>query len=201
MMNKVKAFFEKRPLATVIMVAVAVLAPLMYSLSFIKSVWDPYGGAKDLPVAVVNNDRPAEYHGQTLRVGDQTVDQLKKNHQLKWQFVSQSTAKAGMADHRYYTVVTIPKNFSRDAATVMDKHPKKMELKYQTNDSKNYLAETMSEIGMGKLNSQIRSSVTNAYATAVFKNLKVLDKGMNQAATGANQLTNGLATLQDGTNR
>lgn len=200
-MNRIQHFFQKRPLAAVIMVAVAVLAPLMYSLSFIKSVWDPYGGAKDLPVAVVNNDRPTEYHGQTLRVGDDTVSQLKHNHQLKWQFVSASTAKVGMANHRYYTVVTIPKDFSRDAATVMDKHPHKMELKYQTNDSKNYLAETMSEIGMGRLNSQIRSSVTNAYANAVFQNLKVLDKGMNQAATGANQLTSGLATLQDGTNR
>lgn len=200
-MNRIQQFFQKRPAAAVIMVAVAVLAPLMYSLSFIKSVWDPYGGAKDLPVAVVNNDQPAEYHGQTLRVGAETVDQLKHNHQLKWQFVSQSAAKDGMANHHYYTVVTIPKDFSRDAATVMDKHPRTMKLHYQTNDSKNYLAETMSEIGMGRLNSQIRSSVTNAYANAVFKNLKVLDKGMNQAATGANQLTSGLATMQDGTNR
>ena len=62
-MNRIQQFFQKRPAAAVIMVAVAVLAPLMYSLSFIKSVWDPYGGAKDLPVAVVNKDQPAEYHG------------------------------------------------------------------------------------------------------------------------------------------
>lgn len=185
----------------VLMVVVAMLAPLMYSLSFMKSVWDPYGGASELPVAVVNNDQATEYQGHVLKVGDQTVDQLKKNHQLKWQFVSAQIAKEGMKNHRYYTVVTIPKNFSQNAATVMDKHPRKMELKYQTNDSKNYLAETMSEIGMGRLNSQIRSSVTNAYATAVFQNLKVLDKGMNTAANGAHQLSSGLATMQDGTNR
>ncbi len=152
-------------------------------------------------MAVVNNDRPADYHGQILRVGGDTVNQLRHNHQLKWQFVSASTAKAGMANHRYYTVVTISGDFSRDAETVMDKHPHQMKLRYQTNDSKNYLAETMSEIGMGRLNSQIRSSVTDAYANAVFKNLKVLDQGMNQATTGAHQLTSGLATLQDGTHR
>lgn len=200
-MKKVKQFFAHRPLATVIMVGVAVLAPLMYSLSFIKSVWNPYGGARNLPVAVVNNDRAVEYQGRLLRVGDQTVDQLRKNHQLKWQFVNSHQAKEGMDNHRYYTVVTIPRDFSRHAASVMNHHPQKMVLKYQTNDSKNYLAETISEIGVGQLNSQIRSTVTKAYANVLFHDLRKLHGGMNQAADGAQQLSSGMAAMQDGTNR
>ncbi|KRN59301.1 YhgE/Pip domain-containing protein [Limosilactobacillus secaliphilus] len=200
-MKNLKNWLATHGLATWLMVAVAVVAPVMYSLSFIQSVWDPYGGAKNLPVAVVNKDQATGYQGHTLKVGDQTVQQLKQNHQLKWEFVSASQAKEGMRDHRYYTVVTIPRNFSRNAATVMSKHPQKMTLHYQTNDSKNYLAETMSEIGMDKLNTQIRAAVTKAYAQAMFSQLKVLGKGMNKAANGAQQLSNGMVTLQDGTNR
>lgn len=180
---------------------VAILAPLMYSLFFIQSVWDPYGGAKNLPIAVVNKDTPTKYQGQVLNVGQQTENQLKKNHSLKWEFVSAAEAQSGMKHHRYYTVVTIPENFSANAATVMTKHPKKMELHYQTNDSKNFLARSISDVGMNSLNSQIRSSVTKAYATAMFQQLHTLGKGMNSAAKGANQLSSGMMTLQDGENK
>ena len=183
---------------TALLMLVAILAPLMYSLFFIQSVWDPYGGAKNLPIAVVNRDEPTKYQGKVLNVGAQTVKQLRHNHDLKWQFVSAQTAQRGMRNHRYYTVVTIPRNFSANAATVMSKHPQKMELHYQTNDSKNYLARSISDIGMKQLNQQIRSSVTKAYATAMFDQLHVLGKGMNQAANGAHQISDGTMVLQDG---
>ncbi len=186
---------------TALLMLVAILAPLMYSLFFIQSVWDPYGGAKNLPIAVVNRDEPTKYQGKVLNVGAQTVKQLRHNHDLKWQFVSAQAAQRGMRNHRYYTVVTIPRNFSANAATVMSKHPQKMELHYQTNDSKNYLARSISDIGMKQLNQQIRASVTKAYATAMFDQLHILGKGMNQAASGAHQISDGTMVLQDGANQ
>lgn len=141
------------------------------------------------------------YQGKVLNVGQQTVKQLKRNHDLKWEFVSAQTAKTGMENHRYYTVVTIPQDFSTNAATVMSKHPRKMTLHYQTNDSKNYLARSISDVGMKSLNQQVRSSVTRAYATAMFEQLHTLSGGMNQAASGAYQISTGTMTLQDGANQ
>lgn len=196
-----KQFLQKKSSVGVLLMLVAILAPLMYSLFFIQSVWDPYGGAKNLPIAVVNKDIPTKYQGQMLNVGQQTENQLKKNHELKWEFVSPEEAKSGMDHHRYYTVVTIPQNFSANAATVMTKHPKKMELHYQTNDSKNFLARSISDVGMNSLNSQIRSSITKAYATAMFQQLHTVGKGMTTSAKGANQLSAGMVTLQDGANQ
>lgn len=99
--------------------------PILYAGFFSKSVWDPYGRAKDLPVAVVNEDKPVEMMGQDINVGEQVVDQLKKNHDLKWEFVSAEEAKKGMEDLYYYMIVTIPKDFSKDATTLLDKDPKK----------------------------------------------------------------------------
>ena len=175
--------------------------PFLYSIFFLKSVWDPYGSTQDLPVAVVNKDVPVDYQGKRMAVGDQMVKELKHNHQLDWKFVSESQGKYGMSHRKYYTVVTIPENFSKNATTVLDKHPETMKLKYSTNDSLNYIGYVMSQVAMTRLNEKIRANVTNAYATTMFKELKVLGTGMNQAASGATQLDNGLVTLQSGVNQ
>lgn len=172
--------------------------PFLYSIFFLKSVWDPYGSTKDLPVAVVNKDQPVKYQGKTLAVGRETVKNLKKNHELKWEFVSAKTATHGLHNRKYYTVVTIPKNFSKNAATVLTKHPKKMQVHYETNGSLNYIAEVISELAMTKLNQEIRADVTKAYAKATFTALKTVGKGMTTAANGAGQIASGTNTLGTG---
>lgn len=175
--------------------------PFLYSIFFLKSVWDPYGNTQDLPVAVVNKDIPVEYQGRKMDVGDQTIKNLKTNHALKWEFVSAKKAQDGLKGRKYYTVVTIPKDFSKNATTVLDKHPKTMKLKYETNDSLNMIGEVISQMGMQQLNTKIRASVTNAYASAMFKELHVVGKGMTKAANGAKQLDSGIVTLNDGVNQ
>lgn len=182
-------------------VIVICFIPFLYSIFFLKSVWDPYGSTENLPVAVVNKDIPVEYQGRKMAVGRQTVRNLKNNDSLKWEFVSAKKARYGLRHREYYTVVTIPKDFSQNAATVMDKHPKTMKLKYETNGSLNYIGEVISQLGMSKLNTKIRASVTNAYASAMFKELYVVGKGMGKAASGAQQLDNGIVTLNNGVNQ
>ncbi|TOY85536.1 YhgE/Pip domain-containing protein [Levilactobacillus brevis] len=186
------------------LILISVLAimfiPFLYCIFFLKSVWDPYGETGKLPVAVVNQDKPVTYQGQKLNVGDQTITNLKKNHQLGWRFVSAKTAADGLKHHKYYTVITIPKNFSANAATALDKHPKKMTFSYKTNGSANYIAQVMSEVGSDKLNSEIRAKVTKAYAQATFKQIYAVGKGMNKAAKGSAQLKDGTVTLTDGLN-
>lgn len=147
---------------------VMMLIPILYAAFFLKSVWDPYGKTSELPVAVVNNDKSVKYNGETLDVGDQLVKELKSNHQLKWMFVSEEQAKQGMKDNKYYTTITLPENFSSNAATLLDTNPKKMQITYDTNASRNYIGEVISEAAAKQLNSQIRESVTESYATAIF---------------------------------
>ncbi|MCT2892440.1 YhgE/Pip domain-containing protein [Lacticaseibacillus paracasei] len=179
-------------------VLVITLIPFLYCIFFLKSVWDPYGDTKNLPVAVVNLDQPVTYQGKKLDVGEQTLTKLKKNHQLGWHFVSEAEAKKGMKADKYYTVITLPKDFSKNAATVLDEHPKKMTLKYETNDSLNYIGQVISGIGVDSLNSEIRANVTNAYASAVFDQIKTIGNGMKTAAGAATQIDAGQVKLDDG---
>lgn len=193
--------FIKKNKLILLSVLVIMVIPFLYAIFFLKSVWDPYGSTQDLPVAVVNNDTAVKYNGTTMNVGQETEKKLRKNKELGWHFVSAKQAKQGMKDNKYYTVVTIPENFSANAATVLDEHPKKMQLKYETNDSLNYLSQVISGVGVSTLDKEIRANVTNAYASALFDQVKLVGKGMKTAAKGATQLNDGLVTLDDGVNQ
>lgn len=176
------------------------IIPFLYSVFFLKSVWDPYGNSGSLPVAVVNKDQPVSYKGKKMQVGKDLVKKLKKNDQLDWHFVSASKAQYGISHKKYYTVVTIPKNFSKNATTILDKNPKKMRLKYETNDSLNYIGKVISEVGVKQLNTQVRQNVSKAYAETMFAMIKKVGTGFNTAAKGADKLTTGSNTLSDGIN-
>ena len=54
-------------------------------------------------------------------------------------------------------VITIPEDFSKDASTLMDDNPKKMELKYETNPGTNYIASKMSESALSKIREAVAS--------------------------------------------
>ncbi len=203
MWNAIKAEFKNILHNRLLLISTVVICiiPFLYSIFFLKSVWDPYGSTENLPVAVVNKDVPVEYRGQTMDIGHRMVKELKKDKQLKWEIVSPEKAHYGLTHRKYYTVVTIPKDFSKDATTVLDKHPKQMQLKYETNGSLNYIGQVISQLGMTKLNESIQAQVTRAYATAMFKALHTVGKGMSTASNGAKQLSTGMVTLQSGVNQ
>jgi len=172
--------------------------PFLYSVFFLKSVWDPYGNVDKLPVAVVNDDRPVTFQDKQLDVGDQLVANMKKQDGLEWHFVSAQRAKEGMSHHKYYMVVTVPKNFSKNAATVLNDKPQKMNLKYQTNDSLNYIGHAITKETAGQLKNKVSKTVSTAYADTMFGVVKQVGAGFGKAAKGAVKLSDGSKALSNG---
>lgn len=201
-MKTIKAEFEHIKSQKMLLAAILAIMfiPFLYSVFFLKSVWNPYGDAKYLPVAVVNEDRAVNFRGKKLDVGDQLVKNLKKNDGLDWHFVSKKDAEYGLSHKEYYMVITIPKDFSKNATTVLDKDPKKMELQYTTNDSLNYIGKVISEEGAKQVNAQVKETVSTSYADTVFGVIKQVGKGFDTAAKGSKQLSDGSKTLSDGIN-
>lgn len=177
---------------------VILFIPILYAAFFLKSVWDPYGKTGELPVAVVNMDKSVDYEGKTLDVGDQLVENLKKNELLDWHFVSQKQAEQGMKDKKYYMVVTLPENFSKNASTLLDKNPKKMNITYETNGSLNYIGEVIGETAAKQLQSEVSANVTKAYAESIFAQIEKVGDGFTQAADGSKKLQEGSTKLNDG---
>lgn len=201
-MKMIKAEFEniaKHKLLTATICAIMII-PFLYSVFFLKSVWDPYGNTGHLPVAVVNKDQSVRFQGKNFAVGDQLVDKLKENEDLDWHFVSAKKARYGLGHKKYYMVITIPENFSKNATTVLNKKPKKMELTYKTNDSLNYIGAVISKQGATKVDASVKESVSEAYADTMFKVIKKVGGGFKTAANGAKKLSDGSKTLSDGLN-
>ena len=60
--------------------------PSIYAGVFLGSIWDPYGNTKEIPVAVVNEDKKVEYNDSTLNVGKELAKSLQTMIQwiLNW---------------------------------------------------------------------------------------------------------------------
>lgn len=191
-----EALFKNKML--LIALAALILIPTIYSGLFLGSMWDPYGNVDSLPVAVVNLDQPTEYQGTTLDVGDRLVNNLKENQALDFHFVSEEKASEGLADGTYYMTMTIPEDFSKNAATVLDKKPQKMELIYETNPGTNYIASKMSETALEKIRGAVAQEVTRTYTETMFKQIAEAGSGMKEAADGAEALADGASRLYEG---
>lgn len=191
-----KKLLKNKVLMIVLIAIIAI--PSIYTALFLGSMWDPYGKLDQLPVAVVNKDQSAEYNGKELNVGSSLVENLKENDSLQFHFVNAHAAKMGIEDGSYYMVITIPEDFSANAATLMDEHPRKMQLKYETNPGTNYIASKMSESALEKIKESVSEEVTKEYTQAVFDSFTEAADGMTEAADGAGVITQGISDASSG---
>ncbi len=181
-----------------IVLCAIMIIPMIYACVFLGSMWDPYGQTDQLPVAVVNKDKEVEYNGSTMDIGKQLSDKLAKNDSMDFNIVSSSKAQKGLKDGKYYMIITIPENFSKNATTLLDDDPQTMMLTYTTNPQTNYVATKMDESAMAKVKAEISSTVTKTYSKILFKNVKTLSKGFKTAAKGSQKLSDGVNTAKDG---
>lgn len=191
-----KSLWRNKILIIVLVFIIAI--PAIYTTLFLGSMWDPYGKLDNLPVAVVNLDEPVEYEGETLNVGQKLVDKLKDDGSLCFNFTDADQAERGLENGTYYMVITVPKNFSENATTLMDTVPKKMELDYKTNPGTNYIAMKMSETALEKIKTSVAQEVTKTYAETIFDKISEAGDGMKDAADGAGEMYDGTEKLSDG---
>lgn len=196
MLEELKALI-KSPKLWVTMIGVA-LVPALYNLSFLGSMWDPYGNVENLPVAVVNEDKSATLNDKTLTIGDDMVDSMSKNKALDYHFVSQKKADKGLKDGDYYMVITLPEDLSEKASSLLTDNPKKLNIKYQTTAGRSVVASKMSESAMTKLKDTVSENITKTYTKAVFKSMTDLQDGLKKASDGGNQLVDGSQKLESG---
>ena len=182
-----------------LLIIVAILMiPTIYTTLFLGSMWEPYGNLSKLPIAVVNQDQPSSYEGTALDVGSSVVSSLSENDSLDFHFVDEATASAGLLDGTYYMVITIPDDFSSNAATLLTDHPQKMELDYATNPGTNYIASKMSESAAAKIKTSIENEVTTVYMQAITEQFANSGDGLQTAADGAARLSDGSSQAAQG---
>lgn len=184
-----------------LVIVVLFFVPSIYAVTFLSSLWDPYGQVKNLPVAIINKDKSVDYEGQKLAVGDDLEKELRKSKDMDFHFPSEKEAKTGLKDGKYYTVITIPSDFSKDATTLLDKNPKQMRLDYETSSGHSFIAGKLSESGAKEISQQISKQVTKTYAKTIFAEMKKIGKGMGTAADANKQLADGTTQIKSGSDQ
>ncbi|MEQ4551593.1 YhgE/Pip domain-containing protein [Weissella sp. GP1] len=184
-----------------LVIVVLFFVPSIYAVTFLSSLWDPYGQVKNLPVAIINKDKSVDYEGQKLAVGDDLEKELRKSKDMDFHFPSEKEAKTGLKDGKYYTVITIPSDFSKDATTLLDKNPKQMKLDYETSSGHSFIAGKLSESGAKEISQQISKQVTKTYAKTIFSEMKKVGKGMGTAADANKQLADGTTQIKSGSDQ
>ena len=196
MLEELKALI-KSPKIWVTMIGIS-LIPALYNLSFLGSMWDPYGNVDNLPVAVVNQDESSTLNDQTLSIGDNMVDSMSKNKALDYHFVSAEKAEEGLENGDYYMVITLPEDLSEKAASLLTDDPKKLTINYQITAGRSYVASKMSDSAMTKLKDTVSENITETYTKAVFKSMSSLQDGLQEASDGGNELLSGSQQLESG---
>ncbi|HEM3517855.1 TPA: YhgE/Pip domain-containing protein [Streptococcus suis] len=196
MSEKVKNFFT-RPMTLITIIGIACV-PALYNVSFLTSMWDPYGRLDQLPVAVVNQDQSATFQDKTLTIGDDMVDNMKESKSLDFHFVSEKDAERGLEEGDYYMVITLPEDLSEKASSLLTDQPEHLTISYQTSKGHSFVASKMGESAMEKLKASVSETITETYTSAVFDSMGEIQSGMVEAADGSQQLTDGASQLETG---
>lgn len=190
------ALFQKR--MTVIALIAIMFIPVLYAGTYLYAFKDPYGKLDHLPVAVVNLDKGTTYEGKALTVGEDFVEKLKEKDSFQWHFVNEEKAEQGLKDNKYYMVIRIPNDFSENATTLMDEHPKHLELAYIPNKAYNFLAAQIGNSAVEKMKEEISATITETYTEDMFDSIAKVSDGLQEAGDGAGKLRDGGTDAKDG---
>ena len=180
-----------------LLVGIAMI-PSIYAVIFLSSLWDTYGRLNHLPVAIVNNDQPAEINDKTQHLGQDLTDKLLREQPLKFREVSSQQARDGLASGRYYMTITIPKNFTRNAGTLLSDQPKYAKIAIAQNSGQSFIAEKMTSSAAVKIQDSVNRSLQSVYNKTILSATAASQKGFLAGSDGARQLNNGLGQLADG---
>ena len=117
----------------------AILLLVIFSLAFYPA-FNPK--PKQLPIAVVNNDKGVDIQGNKVNIGKKIEDKLMDSDSdtVKWVKVDkESDIKKGLKDEKYYGVAIFNKDFSKNAMSktqkvVMDSKKAEMKEKVESGE-------------------------------------------------------------------
>jgi putative membrane protein len=172
--------------------------PVLYAGMFLWAFWDPYKYLGDLPVAIVNQDEGAELEGQRLEIGDDLVKNLKKSKTFDFDIVDKKQGYQGLENQKYYILVEIPSDFSKNATTLLEDQPQKLQLNYVPNEGANFLSAQIGETAMKEIKAEISKEIVATYSESIFEKVTQMGEGLGQASEGAGQLNEGSVKLNEG---
>ena len=172
--------------------------PILYGGLYLWANQDPYGRLGDIPAAIVSLDSGAQIEGEDRNLGDEVSKKLLDSNTFDWKDVSERQAESGLVDGRFEFVIVIPKGFSQAVASLTGDDPTQASIQLRTNDANNYLASTLGNQAVERVQTDIAEEVVKTAAAAVLAGLGEIRGKLVEASSGATELVDGLGTAGAG---
>lgn len=190
--------FSRQPI-TRAAIAVMLLIPLLYGAMYVWAFWDPTTHLNELPVALVNNDKPgADKDGVRHAYGQEVVDELLDRNDIGWVAVNSQTARSGVTSGKYYFSVTIPADFTAKVNSLGGSHPQAAQIDVTYDDTNSFLASTLGKSAMNEVQQAIRDKISKRAADSALVGLNDARDGFGTASDGAFTLSDGLGRAVSG---
>lgn len=178
----------------IVIFAVVMLIPIIYSFFYLKSYWDPYGNLQDMKVAVVNLDKGENGENQ----GKNVVDSLKEKDVVDICEVSQNDADEGLKNQKYYAVITIPEDFTKNLNSAGEVEKRIVKITYSPNQKMNYLGSQIINRVVTATEAQIKNEIATKTVDTLANNLKDVPNNMQKISDGSGEILNGTKSLSNG---
>lgn len=195
---------KKEKILKIVILAVVILIPIIYSFFYLKSYWNPYGDLTGLKIAVVNLDDGEDNENQ----GAEFLKSLQDDGTFDICPVSLDEANEGMQNGDYYATITIPSNFTKclNSASTTDKQIST--ITYSPNQASNYLSSQIINSAVKTMEINLQAKVSSAISGNLADNLKSVPDSLetvsdasSQLLDGSKTLTSGLKEISDGTSK
>ena len=172
----------------------------------------------NVPAAVVNLDEGAEMEvdgktqtvpfGRMLAGGLTQPDTAAQSENsdgevqetgFDWQLTDEDSATEGLRSGRYAAVVVIPKDFSKNVASIGTTDAARAQIDVTTNDASGMMNSLVGQAVAQAAAANMGTTLTEQYLSQIYVGFDDLKDGFQDAADGASELSDGNAQLADGT--
>lgn len=183
---------------TRIFVALFLVLPLVGASAYMWAMWDPKVYLRNIPLAVVSEDAGVHEGAEFNNYGDQIAEGMLALDYLNFHRETPEGASNKLERGEYMMVVSIPRDFSAKAATIIDAQPTKPEIHFELNDHYGTQGAVITGSLIPELQASVSQAVTAEYSTKVIKGLNEMSKGLRDASNGASQIDDGAGQLRNG---
>ncbi|MEU4803126.1 YhgE/Pip domain-containing protein [Actinosynnema sp. NPDC023587] len=190
------AFNELRRITSGKLPKLAVLAlalvPLLYAALYLYANKDPYANLKQVPAALVVEDKGATAGDGTVEnAGEEVAGELISGARFDWHRVSADDAEAGVRNGTYTFALTLPEDFSQALLSSGEFTPRQGVITLTTNDANNYLGSTIANQVVAEVRRSVSVKVGAEAADRLLLGFSTIRAKTVQAAEGATTLANG----------
>ncbi|MCF4007536.1 YhgE/Pip family protein [Corynebacterium uropygiale] len=175
------------------------ITPLLIANAYMWSMWDPSHYIRDVKMALVNEDKGTQQNGQEVSFGKDVVKGLIDTEYLNLEEVDANQAEEGLRDGTYMATISIPEDFSKKVASVIDPKPQQANVIIGYNDHYGTNTPFLTSGLMAGIQQGIQKGISEGYGAQILDGMNQLGGGLKEAADGAKQLDDGMAQLKDGT--